>query len=203
MPKTPSGASAGVASVRPDTPVSSDSEQSRPSGFLPAPAAPVAATDSAASASVPANPRSPVMNRPEKLDQTKDDALDSAAAVKDKAVAETAKLGDDAKRVRDDAVIVGEDLAALAREAVSALQRVADDLAAKAGTRAEEAVEAAKGVGVATVENVSAVASDARQRAEGGVEALSQSVARNPLTSVAIAAGVGMIVGMINRSDRR
>lgn len=194
-----------TASGQPATPAATDN--GRPSSFAP-PVAPsaVAPTDVGAGAPFATdNKRTTDMNRPEKLDEMFDQGT------KDKAAAEAAKLGDDAKKIlgddakkiKDDAALVGEDLAKLAREAVAALQRVADDLGAKAASKAGDAVETAKGVGLATVDNVTAVASDAKHRVDNGMESLSQSVARNPLTAVAIAAGVGMLFGMMNRSDRR
>lgn len=160
------------------------------------------------------------MDRSDKIDQTFDPTAKSGSfdASKDKAMAEASRLGDEAKRIKDDAAAklgdeagrvkenaaaVGEDLAKLAREAVSALQRVADDLASRATDRAGEAVETAKGVGLAAVDNVGAIASDAKHRVDSGVETLSQSVARNPITAIAIAAGVGLLFGMMNRSDHR
>jgi ElaB/YqjD/DUF883 family membrane-anchored ribosome-binding protein len=182
---------------QPATPAATDT--GRPSNFAP-PAAPtaVASTDVGAGAPFATdNKRTTDMNRPEKLDEMFDQGT------KDKAAADATKLGDDAKKIKDDAAVVGEDLAKLAREAVAALQRVADDLGTKAASKAGDAVETAKGVGLATVDNVTAVASDAKHRVDNGVETLSQSVSRNPLTAVAIAAGVGMLFGMMNRSDRR
>lgn len=186
-----------TANGQPATPAATDT--GRPSTFAPlaAPTA-VAPTDVGAGAPFATdNKRTTDMNRPEKLDEMFDQST------KDKAAADATKLGDDAKKIKDDAAIVGEDLAKLAREAVAALQRVADDLGSKAASRAGDAVETAKGVGLATVDNVTAVASDAKHRVDNGVETLSQSVSRNPLTAVAIAAGVGMLFGMMNRSDRR
>ena len=59
------------------------------------------------------------------------------------------------------------------------------------------------GVGLAAVDNVGAIASDAKHRVDSGVETLSQSVARNPITAIAIAAGVGLLFGMMNRSGHR
>ncbi|MBP0651938.1 hypothetical protein J8J40_33245, partial [Mycobacterium tuberculosis] len=80
-------------------------------------------------------------------------------------------------------------------------QKLADDLSTRATSRTDQAVETAKGAGLAAVDNVATAAGDARQRVESGVETISQSVARNPLTAVAIAAGVGMILGLMNRPD--
>lgn len=209
MPKTIDDPLTGAASGRPANPAATDSSTLKPSGFQPAATSAVATTDVGAGApfsspsakGIGANtaPRSDQTDR--KTESLMDQTFDSTT--RDKTAADASKLGDDAKRIRDDAAVVGEDLAKLAREAVSALQRVADDLATKAGNRAGEAVDVAKSVGLATVDNVTAAAGDAKQRVDSGVETLSQSVARNPLTAVAIAAGVGMLFGMMNRSSHR
>lgn len=212
MPKTLDDPLAGNASGRATNPTATDTGSSKPSGFEPVASPAVATTDvgagapfasSGAKSSNTAATPGGTAERSGKTDQRMNTNMDQTidSSTKDKTAADANKLGDDAKRIRDDANVVGEDLAKLAREAVSALQRVADDLAVKAGHRAGEAVDVAKGVGLATVDNVTAVAGDAKQRMESGVDTLSQSVARNPLTAVAIAAGVGMLFGMMNRSS--
>lgn len=207
MPKTLDDPLAGTASGRATNPTATDAGSGKPSGFAPVSSPAVATTDVGAGAPFASSgakaDTAGATDRSGKTDQRMNTTMDQTfdSTTKDKTAADASKLGDDAKRIRDDAAVVGEDLAKLAREAVSALQRVADDLAVKAGHRAGEAVDVAKGVGLATVDNVAAVAGDAKHRVEGGVETLSQSVSRNPLTAVAIAAGVGMLFGMMNRSS--
>ncbi len=46
------------------------------------------------------------------------------------------------------------------------------------------------------------VASEARATADRGVETLSETVAKNPLAALAIAAGFGFILAHLTRSDR-
>ncbi len=83
----------------------------------------------------------------------------------------------------------GSDLYDLTRQAIVEMRRIADDYASRTGGRAGEAV------GV--------LADDARAIGRDGIDALAESVSRRPVTSLAIAAGVGLVLGWATRSGPR
>lgn len=67
---------------------------------------------------------------------------------------------------------------------------------ASAMRTAREATESA-------AEELDELGSELRVRLDDGLEALSRTVVRNPLRSIAIAAGVGLVFGLIVRPERR
>ena len=83
----------------------------------------------------------------------------------------------------------GSDLYDLTRQAIAEMRRIADEYASRTGGRAGEAV------GV--------LADDARAIGRDGIDALAESVSRRPVTSLAIAAGVGLVLGWATRSGPR
>ncbi|TBW40385.1 hypothetical protein EYW49_04160 [Siculibacillus lacustris] len=109
----------------------------------------------------------------------------------------------DTSRLQSDTAAVGDDVAALARQAVEAIRQAADAFAAQAGVKSDEAVAAARAAGTATIDGIGAVAGDARALTENGIDAIGRSVARNPVAALAIAAGAGLLLGWMTRSDAR
>ena len=83
----------------------------------------------------------------------------------------------------------GADLVEMTRQAVVEMRRIADDYATRTGGRAGEAA------GV--------LADDARALGRDGVDALADTFSRRPVTSLAIAAGVGLMLGWATRSGPR
>lgn len=109
----------------------------------------------------------------------------------------------DTSRLRSDTAAVGDDVAVLARQAVDAIRQAADAFAARAGVKTGEAVATARAAGNATVDGIGAVAGEARALTEDGIDAIGRSVARNPVTALTIAAGAGLLIGWMTRSDPR
>jgi hypothetical protein len=107
----------------------------------------------------------------------------------------------DTDRLRSDVAAVGTDAAALAAQAVDAIRKAADAFATQAGVKTDEALSAARYAKAATVDGLGYVARETGVVTEESVDALGRSVARNPLTALAIAAGAGLVLGWMTRSD--
>ena len=110
---------------------------------------------------------------------------------------DTAKTAEGAvKTLKSTAAATGSDLSAAAsdlvdaaRQAVIEMRRIADDFATRTGDRAGEAA------GV--------LADDARALGRDGVDALIETVSRRPVASLAVAAGVGLVLGWATRGGAR
>ena len=102
---------------------------------------------------------------------------------------------------------VKADVSALAAQAVDAVQKAVDDLTELLRGHAPEAAAALKEASRAAGENIGDLAhelkDDAREIGRARIEDLSVAVRRNPLTALAIAAGVGLIVGLWNNRGGR
>ena len=102
---------------------------------------------------------------------------------------------------------VKADVSALAAQAVDAVQKAVDDLTELLRGHAPEAAAALKEASRAAGENMGDLAhelkDDAREIGRARLEDLSVAVRRNPLTALAIAAGVGLIVGLWNNRGGR
>lgn len=96
-----------------------------------------------------------------------------------------------------------DDLNVLSHQALDALRRAADELTALLGANAAGAVAAFKQAGQSASSNVNDLAGNARDIGRDKLDDLSEAVRRNPLTSLALAAGAGMIFGMMRRNHRR
>ncbi len=79
----------------------------------------------------------------------------------------------------------------------------ADGYAARLDTAADKVVTAAKHTASEAGEKLDALAHDAMGLGENGLEALSKLVGRNPMAALGIAAGVGLLAGMMCRRDNR
>jgi ElaB/YqjD/DUF883 family membrane-anchored ribosome-binding protein len=99
------------------------------------------------------------------------------------------------------------DINALASQTVDAVQKAVDDLTELLSSHAPEAVAALKEASKAAGENIGDLAhelkDDAREIGRARLDDLSVAVRRNPLTALAIAAGVGLIVGLWNNRGGR
>ena len=110
------------------------------------------------------------------------------------ALPDVAKTAEGAvQNLKSSAAAAGSDLSAAAgdlvetaRQAVSEMKRIAADIATRTGDRAGEAA------GV--------LADDARAIGRDGGDALVETVARRPVASLAVAAGIGLVLGWATRS---
>ena len=106
-----------------------------------------------------------------------------------------------------DEEVKAADVSALAAQAVDAVQKAVDDLTELLRGHAPEAAAALKEASRAAGENIGDLAhelkDDAREIGRARLEDLSVAVRRNPLTALAIAAGVGLIVGLWNNRGGR
>ena len=109
---------------------------------------------------------------------------------------DTAKLANDASQI-------GDDLTQLARSAIEAIQKVTDEFAAKAGASKNDAVDAVRSAGKSAASGLGVAATEARSLTESGLDTIGQSVVRNPLAALAIAAGTGLLLGLLSRQDTR
>jgi hypothetical protein len=88
-------------------------------------------------------------------------------------------------------------------EALRAVQTAMEDLAALLGVDSVATLDALKQARHAAAENFTGVADDARDLGLAKLEDLSAAVRRNPLAWLAGAIGVGLIVGLWRKGDRR
>lgn len=88
-----------------------------------------------------------------------------------------------------DLASAASDLVETARQAVNEMRRIADDFTTRTGDRAG----AAAGV----------LADDARAIGRDGVDALVETVGRRPVASLAVAAGIGLVLGWATRGGAR
>jgi ElaB/YqjD/DUF883 family membrane-anchored ribosome-binding protein len=93
-------------------------------------------------------------------------------------------------------------------QAMDAVHKAIDDLTGLLRGHAPDAVSALKDAGKAAGENIGDLArdlsGDARDIGRARLDELAVAVRRNPVASVAIAAGVGLIIGLWNnRGGRR
>jgi ElaB/YqjD/DUF883 family membrane-anchored ribosome-binding protein len=93
---------------------------------------------------------------------------------------------------------LASDLAALRDD----IARLSDAVTGLVRTQTDAAGAALKGAVGEAREHLSQAASQAQDGALGAVADLERRIEKNPLTAVLIAAGVGMVFGMMNRSRR-
>jgi ElaB/YqjD/DUF883 family membrane-anchored ribosome-binding protein len=106
----------------------------------------------------------------------------------------------DPKAAAEETAAVASDVNALVAQAVEAIHRVVEDLSRLAADPSAK-VAALKDAGKATAENLGEFAHDASKLGRSGLDEVSAAVRRNPLTWLAVAAGVGLIVGLWQRRD--
>ena len=98
----------------------------------------------------------------------------------------------------DGAAKLAADLAGLRGD----MARLGDIMAGLVRAQAEAAGAALKDAVGGASEHFSQAAGQAQESALGAIADLERRIEKNPLTAVLIAAGVGMIFGMMNRSRR-
>ncbi len=108
----------------------------------------------------------------------------------------------DTSKLAADSSQVAEDIAKLARAAIDAIRAATDEFASKAGVSKSEAVDAVRNASQAAVTGIGSVAGEARAMTETGLDTLGKSVIRNPLAALAIAAGTGLLLGLLSRSGQ-
>jgi ElaB/YqjD/DUF883 family membrane-anchored ribosome-binding protein len=90
-----------------------------------------------------------------------------------------------------------QDTSRLVAQAVAALQALAAELSSRTGAiDPAEAVAAIKGAGKAATDNLGALAQGAGEAGKAQLDDLGVAVRRNPLTWLAVAAGIGLIFGL-------
>lgn len=104
-------------------------------------------------------------------------------------------MGIDIKAERDE-------LATTISDAVVAIRAALAEFSETAAARRDEAADAMKQAGARAADQAGHVAAEARATADRGVETISDTVAKNPLAALAIAAGFGFILAHLTRSDR-
>lgn len=87
-------------------------------------------------------------------------------------------------------------------QALHAVQKAMEDLAALLGADPAATVQALKDAGRAATDNLAGMADDARDIGEAGLEELSDSMRRNPLPWLAAALGLGLILGLWRNRGR-
>jgi ElaB/YqjD/DUF883 family membrane-anchored ribosome-binding protein len=95
------------------------------------------------------------------------------------------------------------DAKSLAERAGETVERLARDIGTAAGDHAEAALAAAREAKASASEALDSFTLTARERVDEGIRNLSQSVSDHPLRSIAVAAGIGLLVGMLTRPERR
>ena len=100
---------------------------------------------------------------------------------------------------KDDAAAeLAANLAALRED----IARLSDTVAGLARAQADAAAAALKDAMAGAREQFSQAAGQAQESALGAVADLERRIEKNPLTAVMVAAGLGMMFGLMNRSRR-
>jgi ElaB/YqjD/DUF883 family membrane-anchored ribosome-binding protein len=101
--------------------------------------------------------------------------------------------------MREHARSVSEQAGELASTAADYIQKKSSDIgqvAAEAGSQAARTARVAAGEAAETLSDVSTVA---RDLALDGMDRLSAEVARHPIQAIAVAAGLGILLGLMTR----
>lgn len=118
--------------------------------------------------------------------------------------------GDRARAIVDGVAESGETVAAKAetiaisaRDALAEMRRIVDDFAAATGEKAGEAVAVASATSAETAERIGALVGDARLLGKEGLDTMAGKISERPFTALAVAAGVGLALGLLTRPDAR
>lgn len=119
-------------------------------------------------------------------------------------------VADNAAKIKNDLGAAGSDLAdkagdvaVAAQEALGEMRRIIDEFAAKTGVKASEALDTVKARGADTADHVGAALSGASALGKEGIDGVAEAVAKRPMTSMAVALGVGLLVGLASRGSSR
>ncbi len=107
------------------------------------------------------------------------------------------------KDMEQAAEAAGEDVNALAAQAMDAMRKAVDDMTALLRANAPGAVSALKEAGKAAGDNIGDLAHNAGDIGRDRLDDLSAAVRRNPLSWLAAAAGLGLIFGLWNNRGGR
>lgn len=109
------------------------------------------------------------------------------------------KIGKDAAGVGSDIADKAGDIANAARDAIGEMRRIIDDFAARTGTATTEAAGSVKSAGVDAGRQVSQMLNSAEAFGRSGVDSVAETISKRPLTSLAVAVGVGVLLGLSRR----
>ena len=119
-------------------------------------------------------------------------------------------VADNAAKIKKDIGAAGSDLAdkagdmaAAAQEALGEMRRIIDEFAAKTGVKASEAFETVKTTGTDTADHIGAALTGASALGKEGIDGVAEAVAKRPMTAMAVALGVGLLVGLASRGSSR
>jgi ElaB/YqjD/DUF883 family membrane-anchored ribosome-binding protein len=105
------------------------------------------------------------------------------------------------KEIKDRAADASPEVKLLLAQAVEAINKVVDDVSRLLKSDPADTVAAIKDAGKAASDNIGAFAQDAGDMGRARIDDLGVAVRRNPLTWLAVAAGVGLIIGLWNGRD--
>lgn len=119
-------------------------------------------------------------------------------------------VADNARKIKDDLGAAGSelagkagDVATAAQEALSQMKRVMDEFAAKTGVKASEAMDTVKAAGTDTADHLGAALNGATSLGKEGIDGIAEAAAKRPVTAMAIALGVGLLLGLASRGGSR
>jgi ElaB/YqjD/DUF883 family membrane-anchored ribosome-binding protein len=110
-------------------------------------------------------------------------------------------MGKEIKDRAAEAANAAPDVNALLAQAVEAINKIVDDVSRLLKTDPADTVAAIKDAGKAASDNIGAFAHDAGDMGRARIDDLGSAVKRNPLTWLAVAAGLGLIIGLWNGRD--
>ena len=119
-------------------------------------------------------------------------------------------VADNAAKIKNDLGAAGSDLAGkagdvagAAQEALAEMRRIVDNFAAKTGVSASEALDAVKARGSDTADHLGAALNGATSLGKEGIDGIAEAAAKRPVTAMAIALGVGLLLGLASRGGSR
>ncbi len=119
-------------------------------------------------------------------------------------------VAENARKIKEDIGTAGSelagkagDVATAAQEALSEMKKIIDEFAAKTGAKASEAVETVKATGSDTADHIGAALSGASSLGREGMDGIAEAAAKRPVTAMAIALGVGLLLGLASRGSSR
>lgn len=111
------------------------------------------------------------------------------------------QVGNSAAHVLDATKAAGKQIGAVAKEEMTSLRADLDDLTSRLSSLSESELNAAKEKILAKIEFIKVAAkgvtTDVGQQLNHGVGVTTEYVKERPLQSVAVAAGIGMLLGML------
>jgi ElaB/YqjD/DUF883 family membrane-anchored ribosome-binding protein len=111
---------------------------------------------------------------------------------------------DISKEIKDraaEAAKAAPDVNALLAQAVESINKIVDDVSRLLKNDPADTVAAIKDAGKAASDNIGALAHDAGDMGRARIDDLSAAIKRNPLSWLAVAAGLGLIIGLWNGRD--